>query len=170
MKRLPYFALASILALSFVIVACSDDDDNTVNPPSEFVAEASDFASFKSWNQPAGPHVGPDPAEIGQAHGATDTTLTRFIYLNEASATRGANNQFPQGTIFVKQTVREDGSVVATTGMAKRGADFNDAHNGWEWFLLNPDGTIAQRGATIDAAPCGSCHSANADKDFVWAK
>jgi cytochrome c1 len=170
MKRLPYFALASVLALSLVIVACSDDDDNTVTPPTEFVAAASDFTGFKSWDQPSGPHVGPDPAEIGQAHGALDSTLTRYIYLNNASAERGSNNQFPQGTIFVKQTVKMDGSVVATTGMAKRGAGFNATHNGWEWFLLNEDGTIAQRGAEIAAAPCGSCHSANADEDFVWAK
>jgi hypothetical protein len=170
MKRLPLYTIASCLLLSLAVAACSDDEDNTVTPPQQFDAQAADFAGFKSWTQPAGPHRGPDPAEIGQAHGAPDSTLQRFIYLNNGSAERGSNGQFPQGTIFVKQTVKEDGSVVATTGMAKRGGNFNTAQNGWEWFLLNEDGTIAQRGAEIAAAPCGACHSQNANQDFQWSR
>jgi cytochrome P460 len=171
MRKLPYLLVVSSLIISLGFVACSDDDDdNVITPSQEFVADASSFAGFKSWNQPIGPHRGPDPAEIGSAHGADSMSIQRFIYINDENATRGADGNFPNGTIFIKQVVHDDGTIIATTVMAKRGGDFNTAHRGWEWFLLKEDGSIDARGADLFGGACNSCHEQNASKDYVWAK
>jgi len=171
MKSIPYYLLVTSIAIAFAVPACSDDkDDTNVTPAQEFVADNSSFATFKTWNQPAGPHRGKDPAEIGSAHGADSMSIQRFIYLNNSTAARDGNGNFPNGTIFVKQVVHDNGTILATTAMVKRGGSFNSSHRGWEWFLLNTDGTISQRGADVMGGACNSCHQANAAKAYVWAK
>lgn len=170
MKHLPYFALASILALSLVISACSDDEDNTVTPPQEYVADSSSFAAYKSWTQPAGPFRGADPAGlIGGAHASPDSTIQRFIYLNN-NADRGSDGQFPVGTIFLKAMVTDNGPTAAITAMVKRGGDFNTAGGGWEYFFLDGNGSIQQRGETITPPDCAGCHEVNSNKDYIFVK
>lgn len=167
-----YIPLFVMLAAAPLLVSCSDDDDddNTVTPPAEFEAQNADFAGFTSWGQPAGPHMGPDPAEIGNAHGADNSNNQRFIYLNNADADR-SNGEFPIGTIFVKRVVDENDQVLAVTAMAKRGNDFDPNNNDWEWFLLdNSTGEILNRGADLMGGACAGCHSQNASQDYVWAK
>jgi hypothetical protein len=136
----------------------------------EFVAQDADLASAASWTQVvmrAGP--GPDASAIGMAHDTMDVSITRTVYVNQ-SVSRGGNGQFPSGTIFAKLH-RKDGRIIGGTAMAKRGASFNTADNGWEWFMLKADGTIMGRGdATFMDGMCHMCHGARKGQDFVFVK
>ena len=63
------------------------------------------------------------------------------------------------------------------TGMAKRGNNFDPDNNDWEYFVLNPDGSIAtdgegnkMRGANLMGGMCMGCHSAAASPDYIFSK
>lgn len=157
-------------AVNYNASATKDDGSCTY----EFVAENSTFSNYaSSWTLVA-TNVGGDPALIGEIHGGDDTTTTRYVYFfNDQDAVDG---KYPRGTVIVKRSQNESGSIDITTAMVKRGGDFNPANNGWEWFMLNADGTIAKdsqgnelRGATLNDGSCGACHS-YAATDFIFSK
>jgi len=59
----------------------------------------------------------------------------------------------------------------------KRGNNFNTSGGNWEWFMLSPDGKIADdgsgnklRGANLLDGMCVGCHSGAKSKDFVFSK
>lgn len=138
---------------------------------SEFVAQESDFAGFASWTKTAGPlsGVGPNPSSIGPAHDSGDATVSRTIYINN-NATRGADGQYPVGTILVKAHTK-GGAMVGGTAMAKRGSSFNPTVKDWEWFILTASGSIMVRGgAEVMGGACNSCHSGASSKDFVFTR
>lgn len=167
--RYSYMLLSAIALV--LLVACSDDDESTAPQTQEFVAEQADFAGYRSWQQTVSPRVGPDPGGvIGGAHSAEDSTITRYIFVKDEGMTRGSDGQFPVGAIFAKEMRNEDGSVAVVTVMAKRGGSFNASNNGWEWFILNGDGEIQQRGADVFGGACNSCHAAAANEDYVFTK
>ncbi len=63
------------------------------------------------------------------------------------------------------------------TALVKRGGNFNSNNIGWEWFILNQDGSIETdilgnkfRGANLMGGMCGGCHSQVFSKDFVFTK
>ncbi len=146
--------------------SCSSD--NSTEPEKEFIASNSDFTNWMSWTKTA-TKQGPDPA-LGEAHSGNDNTVSRLIYMNKPNATRSSNGQFPNGTIVVKETKKDDGTILMVVGMAKRGGNFNKDHNGWEWFMLNGD-QIAERGANLMNGMCNACHSAvKSSKDYVFHK
>lgn len=162
------FAMNALLGCSAVLItACSEDP--VVAPPEEFIATQADFAGFTSWTQTEEPRVGLDPMAIlaGGAHDATDSTAKRWMYLKQAGAVRGSNGQFPIGTILMKQSKSENGDVRMTLAMAKRGNGFNSAGKDWEWFVLNPDGSIMDRGAGLMGGMCNACHSGAPDMAYT---
>ncbi len=163
---------ASLLALGlFAFTACSDDDTPADPQPEEFIATDADFSDYQSWTQTIEPQVGPDPAGlVGGAHGAPDSTLTRYIFVDDENASRDGNGNFPLGTRFVKEVRMADGSVAAVTAMVKRGNGFNAGNKEWEWFLLESDGKIMQRGADLMENMCNGCHAQNTSKDYVFTK
>lgn len=167
--RLLLPVLGALLALPVVITGCSDDE-GTTNPPAEFTATDADFASYASWTRVAGPIIGPDPSGLeGNAHLGNDSTKKREVFVNNASATRGSNNQWPNGTIFAKRISDTSGTPLFTIAMAKRGGSFNAKHKGWEWFLINPTtGAIQQRGDSL-VGGCNGCHEF-ATNDYVFSK
>lgn len=166
MKSLFKLILLALFAGMFV-VACSDDDDDNGTEPTdnEFVATDSDFADYENWNELA-TNTGPDPALSGFAHG--DTNSTRVIWANDDNITM-ENGEWPVGTILVKKmNVTETGELIGVMAMAKRGADFNPDHNGWEWFKLAEDGTINERAADMNNNGCNGCHSGAAGNDYSF--
>jgi len=172
MKAKRYFKfLLSIATLIVFLSACSDDDDDDTKK--EFIASSSDFTNFSSWTKLA-TKQGPD-ARLGAAHAGNDSTATRTVYIKENND-RNSDDEFPIGTIIVKDVRDKDNASLGVTAMVKRGNDFNPDHNDWEWFLLTTDGKIAQdngadlRGAQLLGGACGSCHSQNKSKDFVFTK
>ncbi|MFO0656653.1 MAG: cytochrome P460 family protein [Polyangia bacterium] len=112
---------------------------------------------------------GPSASVLGQAHSATDATITRSMYINN-NANRGSDGQFPIGTIPVKAHTK-GGAMIGGTAMAKRGGDFNPGAKGWEWFVLSASGTIMVRGgADVMGGICNGCHTAAQNTDFVFTR
>jgi len=169
MKWFPVLILAAAV-LSFT--ACSDDDDDPVDPGiQEFIAADADFANYQNWTQTLEPQKGPDPAGIiGGAHAANDSNVTRYMWIQDGSASRDASGNFPIGTRLVKEMRLGDGTVAAVTAMVKRGGSFNASHRNWEWFLLDETGAIQQRGGDLLNNMCNSCHVAAAATDYVFTK
>ncbi len=163
----------SFLALSLVIVGCSEDDDDPAGPQTDegFVAEAGDFSDYETWTQ-VDYTIYPAVAEkLGPAHSANNTSAARMIYTNPESGV--TDGEYDQGSVVVKETFTwTDGTKVpaeagAFLAMAKRGGDFNTDNGGWEYFKLGADaGEIASRGTTTEEiGQCQACHSA-ATGDF----
>lgn len=158
----------ALLCLMVLLYACSTDNSTTPNP--EFIAADSDFSNWMGWTLLA-EKQGPDPS-LGDAHSGNDAKAKRKIYIKQSNAQRGENGQYPNGTIVVKQTTAEDGSEIMVVAMVKRGgSSFNTDHNGWEWFILNSNGSIMARGDKLMDNMCNACHSAvKTNKDYVFSK
>jgi hypothetical protein len=152
--------------------SCSDDDD-TVAPVTEVVANDNSFKDFMTWSKDA-IRKGADPALGGMAHGGNDSTVTRNIYYKNGQ--NPVNGVYPVGTIIVKHSSNPDKTVNEFTAMVKRGGEFNKEKGGWEYFMLATDGTIGKdgtmemRGANLMNGMCAGCHSAAFSKDYIFTK
>jgi hypothetical protein len=169
------FRVILILAFAavFVIQACKKDEEPEETQPQEFVADNSTFSGFMSWPLEA-TNQGPDPA-LGASFPGNDLTVIRDIYFKNGQDP--VNGMYPKGTVIVKHSSNPAVTVNEFKGMVKRGEGFNTSGNGWEWFILNPDGTIAVdddgnplRGANLADGDCTSCHEAASAKDYVYSK
>jgi hypothetical protein len=162
--------LAAFTMISLSLAACSDS--STDPTPEEFVADSADFAGYSSWEQTTEPRVGVDPAGIlaGGAHGATDSMMTRSMFISPSGAKRGSSGQFPVGTMLLKDIKDPAGTVMMITAMAKRGASFDPAGKDWEYLLLDAKGSITGRGAGLMDGMCKACHSAAATTDYVFTR
>lgn len=130
----------------------------------EFVADDETFANFTSWSLVATESF-PGSAALGaMAHGAADSTAVRTIYFQDNAVAE--DGEYPVETLIGKQIVSDAGT--SYFGMAKRGKDFNPDQGDWEWFILNADGSVSERGGG-DFKACGGCH-ASATTDFVFSK
>lgn len=167
MKNHTIRVIFSAACASLMILGCSEADP-AAPEQTEFVAHATDFAGLTAWTETVPARVGPDPASaVGGAHGADDTTLRRWMWIKQPGATRSVSGQFPNGTILAKQTRRGD-TVLMTLAMVKRGGSFNTAGKGWEWFVLNTDGSIDTRGgAEVMGGACNACHAGALDNVFT---
>jgi Cytochrome P460 len=169
--------LVFLLAASFVIVmtACEDEsDDNGVAPDDGFIASDGDFAGYDDWDRVDFVIAPVNQAELGGfAHGATDPSVVRDVYSSDMDAFSGG--EWDQGTMLVKEThgfVGTDPDVANATllAMAKRGSDFDAEADGWEFFMMTTDATIANRSGLNREAfeGCIGCH-ASADNDYVFS-
>jgi len=164
-KQLPFLVILCLMGLNFM-QACKDDDttDDPTPEPQEFVADSTSFTSYASWSLDA-ELMGEDPA-LGAAHAGNDSNSVRKVYFMDGQAP--VNGEYPIGTIIVKET-SNDTAFLANTAMVKRGAGFNSANDGWEWFLLDQNGAILNRGADLMGGACAGCHS-KASVDWVFTK
>lgn len=174
MKNLTLVKLSAfIFVMAIAFQACNNEDDSGDDTAPEFVATNSDFADFRNWTEVA-TNQGPSPS-LSMAHGGNDENATRTIYIKD-NQDRGADGEFPVGTTIVKDTRDGDGNTIEVTAMVKRGNNFNPDNNDWEWFMLTPDGNIAQdnnmelRGPKLMDGMCGACHTQAQSKDFVFSK
>lgn len=158
-----YSVLLILIALS-ILSACSDDN-STSTDSNEFVAQASNFNGWNGWQIQA-VRTGSDPAKLAGAHNSDVESNIRTVYVKDK--VMGSNNMYNKGTILVKQVKDKDGNQLSLVAMVKRGGSFNSTHNGWEWFMLNTDGTIIARADTMLGGACNSCH-AKAGNDYVFS-
>ena len=162
--------LSLFFVAAIVIQACSKDDDKTDEPENsnEFIANDDTFANFQTWPLKA-TLKGADPA-VGNLHGGNDSTVTRNIYIKDDVVRE--NGLFPQGTVIVKHSFNTAGSLNEYTGMVKRGGNFNSNNNGWEYFSLNADGSIATAAGVelrgSDLLTCDDCHAGAKSTDYVY--
>ncbi len=168
MRKTTYVMLAAAMFCGTALIqSCSEDDEEEM----EFIADNSTFAGFESWSLDFQAE-GADPALAAMAHGGNDSTVTRRVYYKDGQAP--VNGAYPKGTVIVKRST-SPGGLDEVTAMVKRGGDFNSGNNGWEWFMLMPDGSIAEmegmpaRGANLMNGMCGGCH-AGANTDYVFSK
>ena len=151
-----------VLILS-IIVGCDEDSSD---PIQGYIASDSDFADYMTWNQQEYAIYPTYMDYLGPAHAGNDSSVVRMIY-SETDIT-SPSGSFTQGTIIVKEVFNwntsgtkdylADGGLL---GMVKRGADFNTAHGGWEWIILDPvTKEITDRGADLMGGACNSCHAA----------
>ncbi|HYM20557.1 MAG TPA: hypothetical protein VEW28_06085 [Candidatus Kapabacteria bacterium] len=170
-KLLSIFALAFASACS--LGSCSNSTSSTPGTSAEHIAQDSDFANFAAWTQTVPHRMGFDPSGLlssGMAHGVNDPTISRYIYLKQASATVDASGNFPVGTVFYKN-LKMNGMNVMGTGMVKRGGSYNSTGRSCEYFLLSADGKITSRGDTLMGGMCQSCHnSAPSGHDYIFTK
>jgi hypothetical protein len=163
-----------IIASAIVIQSCKKKEDDA--PVSnEFVANDNTFKNFNTWTQ-INTVVGFDPNVGANFHGGVITDMTRLGYLkNDQDTIKG--EVYPKGTLLVMYSYNNDKSYKEYVGMAKRAGNFNAGQNGWEWFVLNSNGSIAVNDTTGDKLrgdylmnnACGSCH-VKAKIDFVHSK
>ncbi len=160
MKTTYFSKIMACLAVAFFVFACSQT--NTPTPTTtpvttaEFVAQDTDFKDFRKWAVVA------TLAQALSADGRAHTDAARTIWINK-NVSRGTTNEYPNGTIFVKEVQGSYGIV----GMAKRGGTFNTTHNGWEWFKLDSDGKILNRSSSNT---CNSCHAKVKNLDYAFTK
>ncbi|MBA3901251.1 MAG: cytochrome P460 family protein [Bacteroidetes bacterium] len=145
------------------------------NSKREFVADDSTFKNYRDWKV-IKTNTGTSPM-IRDAHAAEMPDVTRYVHAKDPDVKRDANGDFPRGTVIVKESRKEDGTVEAVTAMVKRGGNFNPEHKGWEWFMLegpsgkiNRDGDMKMRGAALMDGMCNSCHAQVREKDYVFSK
>ncbi len=170
-KTISLSLLAAFVVVASVSQSCKKEEETP--KPEEFIASDASFANFMTWTLEAS-HNGPDPA-LGTAHGGNDSTVTRDVYFKDGQDR--LSGSFPTGTIVVKRSHNGSG-MNEVTAMTKRGNNFNPNIGNWEFFMLNPDGTIAvdsgtnmpMRGANLMGGMCGGCHSQAASQDFIFSK
>lgn len=159
------------LAILLIVVAISSCDKS--NSETEFIADDNTFADFNTWMMEK-TFTGPDSLLQEMAHINDDSTVTRKVYFKNGQ--NPVNGKYPTGTLIVKHSYNSDKSVEVFTALAKRGNGFNPKGNDWEFFMLNPDGSIlvdggmTARGANLMDGMCYSCHLQAADHDFVFSK
>ena len=141
--------------------------------PTPFLAFAQHFRGYHSW-----PSF--DTSEDADLVGIHDgSTVTEYIKQTPGSG----SSEFPVGTLIVKEAT--GGTIPHEIfAMAKRGAEFNRAAPGWEWFELEnldcPDdrvkliwrGVGPPLGENYGGDPnagCNTCHT-DCGNDGVCAK
>jgi len=166
--------LLTLASFSLVLNQSCNDDDNVQPRLKEFIADNSSFQDWQNWPLEQ-TYNGPDPRLGAMAHANNDSTAVRNVYFKNGQDRM--SDTFPIGTLIVKNTTNEAGTINDFTAMAKRGNNFRPDGGDWEFFLLMPDGTIAtdstgmpMRGANLMDGMCKSCHAGAADKDFVYSK
>lgn len=166
MKKITFLSFLLFCSLAFWNCQSKSEDtpspSNPTNPTNpnnavtEFIAQDADFAGFKNWTKYS--ELASAMSDDGRAH----SNGSRIMWVKQANAARGANGQYPVGTIFVKE-VQGYGIV----GMAKRGGSFNADHQNWEWFSLNLEGKILNRNSS---SLCNNCHLKAKNLDYVFSK
>lgn len=166
---------AIVLGTSF-LQSCKKDEDKTTPTPtaSEFIADSTTFLNFMMWPIEATKN-GADPS-LGMAHAGNDSTAIRRVHFKDGVSP--VNGKYPVGSIIVKHTTNTAGTLNEFTGMVKRGNGFNPSKGDWEFFMLTPDGKIANdmttgmpmRGANLMNGMCGGCHAGAAAKDYIFSK
>lgn len=168
MNSFKFYTVVVALSLAVGISSCTKEE--TVTPSTEFTATDAAFAGFSAWTQTTTPKTGDDPSGfLKGAHDEKDGAVTRYIYINNGSATRSNNGEYPNGTVIVKD-MKKGGVSAGVMAMVKRGGTFNSANKGWEWFVLNSEGKIQSRGADLMSGACNGCHSVVTARDFVFTK
>jgi hypothetical protein len=148
----------------------------TLPPRSVFVAQAPDFTGFCRWSSADAMPARDSPFGV---HGVQ----AMKVYWNAPPP--HAADEFPVGTIVLKESEQADASERIVFAMVKRqprGAGYNTGGaDGWEWFSLQDQGdctaAILWRGpqapilttySDLLTGDCNGCHGGIADNDYVW--
>jgi hypothetical protein len=115
-------------------------------------------AGYRSWFQL---NDAPIPPRESDPHNGTKNVF--------ASKRRGADAQFPNGTIVVKEAMRPGADFVGLIATMRKRAGADPAHNDWvfvEYTREAPDARFQEIGS---GSVCWSCHM-GADLDYVFTR
>lgn len=142
----------------------------------------ADLASYKDWKTLLGSPkpvpfqlwiqcIAPTPADWSKAKEKYGPHSAHYIqvYANQIAAqsfVQGKAVAFATGAVIAKEKLMDSptGTVVGVAFMTKRSAPNFAATGGWE-FSYYP-----QSGETTSIQQCGNCHTAVADRDYVFGQ
>jgi Cytochrome P460 len=116
-------------------------------------------AGYRGWFQL---NDAPIPPRESDPHNGTKNVF--------ASKRRGADAQFPNGTIVVKEAMRPGADFVGLIATMRKRAGADPAHNNWvfvEYTREAPDARFQEIGS---GSVCWSCHMGAADLDYVFTR
>jgi hypothetical protein len=168
------FLLFLVLVTCLGLVACEKKTSNPQPAPVEYVADTATFRDYCNWVLDSTYHGISNNLEFAHTNG--DTSFFRYVY-NKGGRKR-VNGKYPDSTIIAKLAKNRAGVVFEVVGLVKRGGNFSPNGGGWEWFLLNENGTIAKDangallrgGANFLGGGCIGCHNRVSGSDFVFTK
>lgn len=170
-------APALSVALCALFFACNAEPMDAPSPepePTNFIAFATNFQDFRSWET----FVRPNRSDVP---GCLHSTCLRTDYLNQRPPP--GSTAFPIKTMIVKDLDNPAGRQIFA--MVKRGGGYNaDGAVGWEWFELeeNADGSVKivwrGLGAPDDEVyglpgmngGCNQCHTIASGNDYVHSE
>jgi hypothetical protein len=176
------------------LVGCGPAEDKPDAGVDFFIAQQSDFADYRSWQQYTvadlpldEPGDGGTDADGGTVDAGEHGGGKHIAYINHVP--ESGSQLFPTGTIIVKEALDADGQPTDRIhAMVKRNGGFNaQGAFGWEWFELTPSTqgvpVIRWRGAeppngsgyvdpgtTNPAGDCNKCHGVASTNDYVQSK
>jgi len=125
----------------------------------QFIATSSDFSNYKRWER-VEPETGTFhhyPKDSPYSTGTNETSI-RIYKTRTLVDLKPSVQQYPTGTMFVVEMSQND-VIKEILAMVKRGGDYNDFHDGWEWFILYPDDlSVMERGPDLMDGLCAGCH------------
>lgn len=118
----------------------------------EHITKTSPYTQWKFWDDHQGMQEGNEP------HGSLNK-----VYVNDKTY-ESSSAPFNYGAIVVKENYNKKEKLMALTVMYKV-KDFNPKAGDWFYVRYTPRGKAKPYGKPKG---CVSCHSANADNDFIF--
>jgi hypothetical protein len=167
---------ASLLVFAAIMVAAASAVPGGAAGKSEVVALPRSLAGYTTWRRltPDGYSIPPQlsslctsqaavsPPRSVEAYGPHANTFVRVFANPLAAAARDSRGVFPEGSILVKEKLRDGRSGIPSAHgvMIKRRKGFNPSTADWE-FLFYP----SERSESF--TNCADCHR-SAQHDFVF--
>jgi hypothetical protein len=92
---------------------------------------------------------------------------TKNVY---ASKRRGADGQFPNGTIVVKDAMRPGADFLGLIAIMRKQAGADPEHNDWVFVEYTRDARDARFQEIASGAVCWSCHVGASESDYVFTR
>jgi hypothetical protein len=116
-------------------------------------------ATPEDWMSCEGP-----PIDAENVHQVIRGAINVYISPESEEALREGANDYPEGTVVLKQKLSSEAQTVLFTGMLKREAGYNPDCGDWEFFVLGPGARLQARGR-IES--CMACHQEYAEAGFL---
>ena len=87
-----------------------------------------------------------------------------------ASKRRGADAQFPDGTIVVKEAMRPGADFIGLIAIMRKRAGADPANNDWVFVEYARDAADTRFAEIASGSVCSSCHMSARDRDYVFTR
>jgi len=87
-----------------------------------------------------------------------------------ASKRRGADAQFPNGTIVVKEAMRPGADFIGLIAIMRKQMGADPANNDWVFVEYTREAADARFAEIASGSVCSSCHMSARDLDYVFTR
>jgi len=87
-----------------------------------------------------------------------------------ASKRRGADAQFPNGTIVVKEAMRPGADFIGLIAIMRKQMGADPANNDWVFVEYTREAANARFAEIASGSVCSSCHMSARDLDYVFTR